>query len=182
MIFSAAILTWGVVRAIRTAWKFRFGFSAECRTVEAMLHQFEELRRDENSARALLMQLRVYQMQNEEGRSGFAVTAFVPNDVLAHAKKFPQYKNTLVRTVAIVLVRRALDGLWNMGHENKVTALVFEPIGDSAQCSTWGDGPRPIHIASMVDDDKAKLARKAIADARSIPLGDSPVKQTVIAR
>jgi hypothetical protein len=76
MIFSAAILTWGFVRAICTAWKFRFGFSAECRTVEAMLHQFDELRKDENSARALLMQLRVYQMQNEEGRSGFAVTAF----------------------------------------------------------------------------------------------------------
>ena len=148
------------------AWRLRFGFSSECRTVSAMKDQFEQLRLDENSARAQLMQLRVYGKEIDGGRdTGFGVTAFIPHEVLQGIRDSQNRGGRIAftRRVADVLVYRALKGLWDMsGKNNKVTALVFEPVGrNSAQVSTWLEGGRrPIHIAPMVGRNANAIKRK----------------------
>lgn len=136
-------------------------------------HVNELLKERNNYLEQLMMQLRVYSM--DDGiRTGFAITAFIPSDVLAYVKKgLPAARNDLVTHVARVLVHRAIKGLWNLqGVDQKVTAIVFEPIGRSAQASTWVEGgKRPIHIAPMVDGPqtvawKNNLLQQSISDIK----------------
>lgn len=156
-----------------TAWHWRFGFAAKLQTIEEerrdWFRQFDitngqnaQLKERNDYLESLIMKLRVYQM--DEGiRTGFAVTAFIPSDVLAHLKNnLPAERVALRNRVAEVLVERALRGLWNLqGVDQKVTALVFEPLGNTAQCTTWREGDkRPSHIAPMIEDEKAKALRE----------------------
>lgn len=83
----------------------------------------------EDAARALLMQLRVHGMQDSHARTGYGVTAFIPEEVLsALTKSDSETRIAFVRVVADELVRRALAGAWNVNSRGAVSALMFEPL------------------------------------------------------
>jgi len=83
----------------------------------------------EDAARACLMQLRVHGMSDGRGRTGYGVTAFIPEEVLRSLKDATAGdKVAFVRVVADELVRRALAGAWNVNSRGAVSALLFEPL------------------------------------------------------
>jgi hypothetical protein len=75
------------------------------------------------------MQLRVHGMQDSHARTGYAVTAFIPEEVLTTLTKADRdTRIAFVRIVSDELVRRALSGAWNVNSRGAVSALVFEPL------------------------------------------------------
>jgi len=85
--------------------------------------------RDEARARAQLMQLRVHQ-ESVRGRTGFMVSAFVPDSVLATLRRSPRRAHEAFRDrIAKVLVERALEGLFRVSSQGRMVAMIFEPLG-----------------------------------------------------
>lgn len=85
--------------------------------------------KDEASARAQLMQLRVHG-ESIRGRTGFMVSAFVPNDVLDRLVKSTDAQKAAFRDrVAAELVSLALRGLFRVTQKGTMHAMIFEPLG-----------------------------------------------------
>lgn len=100
-------------------------------TVE--IHRLHELRQqqpDEQTARAMLMQLRVHQ-ESVRHRTGYMVSAFIPQGVV---EKIALDRAKFVALVAEVLVSNAINGiLKRSAATNKLTALIFEPVNHPGQ-------------------------------------------------
>lgn len=91
--------------------------------------KLEAQAKDEESARAQLCQLRVVP-ETFQGRTGFAVSAFVPTDVLIRLNAAsPQARNNFQMRVTKVLVDHALRGLYRVTARGTMVAMVFEPLG-----------------------------------------------------
>ena len=85
---------------------------------------------DEQTARAMLMQLRVHQ-ESVRRRTGYMVSAFIPQGVV---EKIAHDKAKFVSLVAEVLVNNAINGiLRRSAATNKLTALIFEPVNRHGQ-------------------------------------------------
>lgn len=88
------------------------------------------MEKDEESARAQLMQLRVHQ-ESVEHRTGFMVSAFVPAGVIKRLNAgSPQQRLNFQMRVSKVLVEHALKGLFRVTAKGTMHAMVFEPLGD----------------------------------------------------
>lgn len=87
----------------------------------------------EQTARAMLMQLRVHQ-ESVRHRTGYMVSAFIPTGVIEKLIAMPERCSDFRNVVASVLVGNALSGLFKRSQAtNKLTALVFEPITKRGQ-------------------------------------------------
>jgi len=113
-----------VNKAIDDAW-------AEVDAARAAVEkEAKEAREEAMVCRALLMQLRVRQTQ-EQGRSGFAVTAFIPQEVVERLRRDVDKQKEFTDKVARHLVRRALLGLVHViAPENRIAMITFEPLGE----------------------------------------------------
>lgn len=76
-----------------------------------------------------LMQIRVHGRW-EHGKTGYGVTAFIPEEVLAVMRGKQEKDQALfVEVVAKVLVDRAIKGLYYRNQHGKAAAMIFEPVG-----------------------------------------------------
>lgn len=88
-------------------------------------------RSDEESARAQLCRLRVVQ-ETVRDRTGFMVGAFIPSGVLRALRQCPADQiDSFKRRVMAPLVDHAVAGLFRVNAKGNLTAMVFEPVGDS---------------------------------------------------
>lgn len=89
---------------------------------------------DEQTARAMLMQLRVHQ-ESIRHRTGYMVSAFIPQGVVEKLNSFTAGNRAkFVSVVAESLVNNALSGILRRNSAtNKLTALIFEPITSMGQ-------------------------------------------------
>lgn len=100
--------------------------------------------------RAQLMQLRVENSDpKSQGRVGWQVSCWIPNEVLQSSNFNPQ---KFTSTIALGLVQGALDGIFRVNARGNMTALVFEPLSlDSKKrvLSAWfeGSSSRPGYVA-----------------------------------
>ena len=105
----------------------------------------QELRKmefDEASARAQLMQLRVHGM-SIEGRTGYAVTAFIPEEVNERMRNsHKEVQNSFAHVIALELVSRALKQLWNVNSRGAVSATIFNHLGDRSEAMPIFDSDR----------------------------------------
>jgi len=105
----------------------------------------QELRKmefDEASARAQLMQLRVHGM-SIEGRTGYAVTAFIPEEVNTQIRNsHKEVQSGFIQVIACELVGRALKQLWNVNSRGAVSAMVFNHLGDRSEAMPIFDSNR----------------------------------------
>lgn len=134
---------------------------------------------DDGAARAMLMQLRVHGMTDRAGRTGFGVTAFIPEETLSAIRE-KDVAVTFTRIVADELVRRALAGAHHVNSRGAVSALLFEPLVPGRPCGVIGnvfDTPRgpAIALGRAPGDDyethqrKEKLAMQKMLE-RNPPL------------
>ena len=91
--------------------------------MSARRRKLNRLRRD------WLMNLRVAG-QSVRGRTGYAVTTFIPEDVLAALRARPERVPEFIKLVASELVARAMKGLWNVNSRGAVSALIFEDVSN----------------------------------------------------
>lgn len=76
----------------------------------------------------MLCQLRVYQNTKHQ-RTGWAVTAFIPNAVLEKAVNFPGMRQSIEREVVLNLVKYAFNGIWEVvSGRLKSIAVVYKPV------------------------------------------------------
>lgn len=89
---------------------------------------------DEQTARAMLMQLRVHQ-ESVRHRTGYMVSAFIADGVIERLKILtPEYRAQFQTVVAEALVSNALAGIYKRSQATgKLTALIFEPISKRGQ-------------------------------------------------
>lgn len=131
---------------------FRYGWCAPClakdielleiqiesahRALAQKNQQIEELKRqpDEQTARAMLMQLRAHQ-ESVRRRTGYMVSAFVPSGAVERLIQLgPEKQKQFASVVAEVLVHNSLNGiLKRSAATSKLTALVFAPITKRGQ-------------------------------------------------
>jgi hypothetical protein len=114
----------------------------------------------EDAARACLMQLRVHGMTDNHHRTGYGVTAFIPEEVLDVLTKVDaQTRISFVHIVADELVRRALAGAHHVNSRGAISALLFEPLVPGKQCGAIGaifdtpSGPQ-IAVARQPGEDR----------------------------
>lgn len=93
----------------------------------ALLQEVEKMRADDTRARAQLMQLRVWNSGSVHGRTGFMVSAFVPQEVIGKLIEKPERADVFVREVANVLVLSAVKGLVHQATQGEVNAIIFSP-------------------------------------------------------
>jgi hypothetical protein len=115
---------------------------------------------NEDAARACLAQLRVHGMTDNHHRTGYGVTAFIPEEVLNVLTKVDaQTRISFVRIVADELVRRALAGAHHVNSRGAISALLFEPLVPGKQCGATGaifdtpSGPQ-IAVARQPGEDR----------------------------
>jgi hypothetical protein len=90
--------------------------------------RLKETEHGKRLAEAQLMQLRVYQ-QEEAGRMGFMVSAFIPEEVVREMRDTsPERKAAFKDSIAESLVSRAVDGIFHLNRAGKMQALIFEPM------------------------------------------------------
>jgi hypothetical protein len=112
----------------------------------------------EDAARACLMQLRVHGMSDGRGRTGYGVTAFIPEEVLSEIRNARMAK-IFTQIVADELVRRALAGAHLVNSRGAISALLFEPLVPGKQCGAIGaifdtpSGPQ-IAVARQPGEDR----------------------------
>jgi hypothetical protein len=126
--------------------------AAQCRAFEeAALKELMELR-------AMLMQLRVYQTQ-EQGRSGFAVTAFIPQETVDRIRRDGDKQHNFIVKVARHLVRRAVMGLVHVTQPgNRVTSITFEKIGATPVVGVWKENQkRPIILGGTSETTRKQI-------------------------
>lgn len=101
------------------------GLQTEIDSTKLLLKETEHAKQ---LAEAQLMQLRVYQ-QEENGRLGFMVSAFIPEEVIREMRDASsERKTTFKASIAESLVSRAVDGIFHLNKQGKMQALLFEPM------------------------------------------------------
>lgn len=89
---------------------------------------------DDNTARACLCQLRVMQMNNARGRTGYGVTAFIPNEVIARlSTDTPERLIQFRDAVFTSLFERAVRGMWHINSRGNISAILFAPVGSKKE-------------------------------------------------
>lgn len=113
------------------------------------------LTREVSELRSQLMNVRV--CQGREGRAGWEVSAFIPQEVVLKLRGLPpKGVAAFCRQVADVLVERAIQGLTYVDSQGKVCALVFAPLNMNAAPKA------PDFVQALYDDGgKYKLSEKA---------------------
>lgn len=88
----------------------------------------------EQTARAMLMQLRVHQ-ESVRHRTGYMVSAFVPDGVVQQLRHLgADSQQQFASAVAESLVSNAISGIYKRSAATgKLTALIFEPITKRGQ-------------------------------------------------
>lgn len=93
-----------------------------------LIKQRDEARLHAATLNAMLCQLRVYQNTKHQ-RTGWAVTAFIPNAVLEKAVNFPGMRQSIEREVVLNLVKYAFNGIWEVvSGRLKSIAVVYKPV------------------------------------------------------
>jgi hypothetical protein len=96
--------------------------------IDSINSHLKETEHAKQLAEAQLMQLRVYQ-QEEGGRLGFMVSAFIPEEVIREMRDASsERKTTFKASIAESLVSRAVDGIFHLNKQGKMQALMFEPM------------------------------------------------------
>jgi hypothetical protein len=126
---------------------------------------------DEETARAALMQLRVMQM-SAHGRTGYGVTAFIPNEVLEKVRNDSTQQALLRQTVAITLIQRALAGMWHLNSRGNISAVLFAPKGAAKEgiCGAVFDADTNPHVElarSKANDPLVRHIEQTIIDAQA---------------
>jgi hypothetical protein len=119
--------------------------------------------------RALLTQLRVRQT-NEAGRTGWAVTAFIPEEVLERIRPDVEKRKRFREKVIKILVGRALYGLYHVTQPgNRVCCVTFEKLGTAPPIlSAWKENQkRPIIFKENGDGSKTELKKLPGQSARN---------------
>lgn len=119
---------------IHNPWYLRRQNLALQRFIDKQNSELSGLRKlhvpDEQTARAMLMQLRVHQ-ESVRHRTGYMVSAFIPEGVV---KQISRDKSKFVSVVAEALVNNAINGiLKRSAATSKLTALIFEPVNKHGQ-------------------------------------------------
>jgi len=100
----------------------------------------------ENTAREMMLHLRVHGMSSGE-RTGYGVTAFIPNDVLSYLRVSGEHlQDVFVITVAKELVRRAIEGLYHINSRGKRSALFFSSLNNPGAVGIVFDEPDGLKI------------------------------------
>jgi hypothetical protein len=79
----------------------------------------------EDALRALVLQLRVFQMQDSKNRVGYGVTVFIPNEAVAALKARPDQMEGFKALVMNQALELALRGIFHVNSRGNVSALVF---------------------------------------------------------
>jgi hypothetical protein len=118
--------------------------------IQVLLHQVEYLR-------AQLMQVRV--SQATEGRAGWEVCCYIPEEVLHYTRNHPYKENaaqSLLDNILCALMETAIKGINRVDSQGKVCALVFEPLNINAPARA------PRYVQALFDKDgKYKMSEKA---------------------
>lgn len=139
--------------------------------LEQTTRAYAGLVEDNNALRSQLMQLRVTPGSQ---RKGFAVAAFIPEDVLREMKtRSPEAINRFVDTIARVLVYRAVNGLLHIEPSGEVTSIVFVPVSTHPKnhrriATCFGDGHKisyPLGAELLPGADKT-AARLELEDKK----------------
>lgn len=118
------------VSAVVDTLFFRRKLKFQLAQANAIIADLEaDLQRDEESARAQLLQLRVHQ-ESVGNRTGFMVSAFIPQGVIARLSAGTDTQRAAFHhNVAKVLVEYALKGIFRVSKQGNMVAMVFEPLG-----------------------------------------------------
>lgn len=125
---------------------------------------------DENTARACLCQLRVMQM-NVRGRTGYGVTAFIPNEVLERLRIDEAQRVPFRDAVFTALLERALGGMWHINSRGNISAILFAPKGSAKEgiCGAVFDADTNPHVElarSKANDSVVRHIEQGIIDAQ----------------
>jgi|SRR5882672_8676513 len=105
----------------------------------------------ENTAREMLLHLRVHGMSSGTRRTGYGVTAFIPDDVLSYLRASSEdMRDVFAITVAKELVRRAIEGLYHINSRGKRSALIFGSLSNPGAHGSVFDEPDGMQIALNV--------------------------------
>lgn len=128
-IFSRTTIV-AAVSAVADTLFFRRKLRVQLAQANAIIHDLEnDIQRDEESARAQLLQLRVHQ-ESVGARTGFMVSAFIPTGVLERLNSGTAVARLVFRDrIAAILVEHALKGLFRVSKSGTMVAMVFEKLG-----------------------------------------------------
>jgi hypothetical protein len=101
--------------------------------------------------RAQIAHLRVHGM-TVRGRTGYGVTAFVPNEVLDKVRHNPEKQDALRTAIFDALLHRALAAMWNINSRGAIMATIFSPLdvnGNSEPCGVLFDSSDQVVMAEV---------------------------------
>lgn len=128
--------------------------------VRMLLQEIDELERDEESARAQLMQLRVA-YQSIKRRMGYMVSSFIAEEVIEKLERDPSLIPAFRRVVAEELISSALKGCFRLKNNGKMLAMIFEPPRPGQPCAA--------QAAIFECDERPERLRIKIAPAATTP-------------
>jgi hypothetical protein len=116
--------SWALREELNEAWKYA---DSEIDGYQKAAHAAIK---EAEAYRALLCQLRVRQTK-EDGRLGWAVQAFIPDEVLERLRRKPELINRFIGQVSDKLVIQALKGIEKVTQPgDRVCAILFEKLGN----------------------------------------------------
>ena len=105
-------------------------------SLETLRRWVDDMHNDDASARAQLMQLRVHG-ESIRGRTGFMVSAFIPNGVLERLRAGTErQKSEFQQRVVTELVALALRGIFRVSNHGTMQAMIFAPVSKDAKRAT----------------------------------------------
>lgn len=157
------------VSAVVDTLFFRRSLRRRLAKAKARIAELEtDLERDEESARAQLLQLRVHQ-ESVGNRTGFMVSAFIPQGVITRLSAGTDTQRAAFHhNVAKVLVEYALKGVFRVSKQGNMVAMVFEPLGPKSNkrivspIFETADGKHAAPLANSLDVRLIQQAQREI--------------------
>jgi hypothetical protein len=112
--------------------------------------------------RAQIAHLRVHGM-TVRGRTGYGVTAFVPNEVLDKVRHNPEKQDALRTAIFDALLHRALAAMWNINSRGAIMATIFSPPdvnGNSEPCGVLFDSSDRIVMAEVTTSTERRRLKQ----------------------
>lgn len=143
------------------------------------------LKKQIENLRAQLMHLRVHQQNptGVRGRTGWMVSAFIPDSVLSALRRRPEGLQDFITLVAHALVSNAINRILFVSNKGEVSALIFTPADESGtnfnlagtlfHASPGSADSFRLHDKRDDETDAAYEKRKADIDRRMLEIAEA---------